>query len=197
MNIGLLPNHGSSVLEPHTDIPIQSYLRDNVLSLLQSNDGDCGRFASALLKEANKLFNTGKKPTVDNIMDAFDMIGMQGGFISKHTSINTVEGDVFLSGKVKGVLQGKVVLLPWKTVGRPPTIKDVEAGEANTAFSALHETFHLAKAGHFSDEQLAKAALSVNEEPYPDYSSEQIFDWSATFDKELLKHCKKGGGSGK
>ena len=49
-----------------------------------------------------------------------------------------------------------------------------------TLIESLHETFHLARQGGYSDEQMAKAACTLANVPPPNFLPNQIAAWSST-----------------
>ena len=122
-------------------------------------------------------------------MEGFDKISSQGGYVLTQVPFDTVSGDLF----ARGALPGTVLLIPNRTYG-PATPRQTAFFQADYAYTALHETFHLGKQGGYSDEQMATAAYSLAGKLLPSttqtgYGRATFF--SDKFDKELMKHCPK------
>lgn len=179
-----------SLVPPTVVVPVQKNLRDDVMKLLMT--GNCLDFTNRLLQELNKRYNPDKVEQLTSIIDGIDMVMQQGGF-QFGSGINTVGGDLFgFKNKVPGAEPGTVLLTPWHAV-IPPTRRDLANAYGNYTFSAIHETFHLAKANGFSDEQLARAAHAIDKTAPPNFSSDEPFSWSGAFDTVLEKYCQKQG----
>lgn len=67
MVAGNYPRHNTVSMERHHDVPIQSYLRANLIALL--SESDCLEYTNGVLKEANRLFNPENKyPHAGSVM---------------------------------------------------------------------------------------------------------------------------------
>ena len=126
------------------------------------------------------------------IMEGFDLIESKGKYILKQFAYDTVDGDLF----AYGARPGSVWLVPNRTYG-PPTAKQFAEYQADYAYTALHETFHLGKQGGYTDEQMADAAYSLagKQLPQPPKGKDEGYSratfYSGLFDEELMKHCPK------
>ena len=66
--------------------------------------------------------------------------------------------------------------------------------QADYAWTALHETFHLGKQAGYRDEELAAAAYALAGMILPKTSLTGVaraYFYSDKFDDELMKHCPK------
>ena len=146
-------------------------------------------YVQRLLDEADRLFGQPQHPHIKCFWDGFQKITNAGGYQLDGVSLNggTVTGDLFANG----ALPGTVHITPFRSFG-PPKPADAAKAQRRYAYRALHETLHLARQGGYTDEQLARAACSLDNVPPPNFSSADILSWSARFDKSLGKHCPPG-----
>jgi hypothetical protein len=84
---------------------------------------------------------------------------------------------------------GAVHLQPFRTIGSAARPAEAALAQARYAFTALHETLHLAKRGWYSDEELARAGHGVDGTTAPKYGKDQYLSWSGNFDTVLQRHC--------
>jgi hypothetical protein len=179
-------------MEPIHTVPLEG-LREGIETILEKRDGV--EYVQKLLEEADRLFGTGH-PHVTDFWEGFEMINNAGGYqlvrIPPHppelNDINgaTVMGDLFAFGAKPGT----VYITPQRSFG-PPTPEFVRISKGVYAYRALHETFHLARQGRYSDKQLAITACSLANVPAPNFSDAAIFAWSGHFDIFLDAHCPK------
>jgi YD repeat-containing protein len=165
-----------------TMIPLGD-LASNLSALLKK--GDCLEYTTKLLAEAAKRF-AGNQPHINTIMEGFNKINSQGGYVFKRDGYDSVRGDLFAGGS-----PGTVELL--QSGGFPPSARDIARSQAVYAYKSLHETFHLGKQGGYSDEQMATAAYSLARKELdkrPDLKGfTRASHFSRIFDQELKKHC--------
>ena len=163
-------------------------LRGNLEKILKQRG--CEEYTNKLLAQAAKMF-AGNYPHMKTIMDGYDLINSSkgGGYILKQTPFDTVDGDLFANG----ARPGTVWLVPNRQYGSMSARRIAEF-QADYAWTALHETFHLGKQGKYDDEQLAAAAYSLAGKELPTTSQTgygRATFFSDKFDKELMKHCPK------
>jgi hypothetical protein len=168
-------------------------LREGIETILAKNDG--ADYIQKLLDEANRRFAK-NYPHISTFWEGYEKISDAGGYhlVPDDTTdpdlqnINgaTVKGDLFANG----ARPATVWLAPWKQYN-PPTAKVIADAKASYAYRALHETFHLARQGGYTDEQMAKAACSLAGQDEPTFGAAEIFRWSGCFDEYLGKHCPK------
>ncbi len=159
--------------------------------------GDCGVFVQKLIDMANSLFGNGK-PHATSFWDAFGRIQDAGGYQLDNVASNggTVGGDLFFGEFSNPALPenpsagpGTVHMTPYRTIGRSARPAEAALAQARYVYMALHETLHLAKLGHYSDEQLARAGHKVDGTTAPKYEKDDVLSWSGNFDTVLQKHC--------
>lgn len=168
-------------------------LRKGIETILARKDG--ADYVQKLLDEANRRFAR-HYPHITTFWEGFEKITNAGGYqmvppnpteiALRQINGATVLGDLFANG----ARPGTVWLAPFKSFG-PPTATYVVSAQASYAYRALHETFHLARQGGYTDEQMARAACSLAGKPEPTFSPAEIFRWSGCFDDYLGKHCPK------
>lgn len=173
-------------------IPMED-LRGGIETILARLDGV--EYIQQLLDEANRLFAE-HYPHISTFWEGFDMITNAGGYqlVPDNTTepdlrnINgaTVKGDLFANG----ARPGTVWIAPWRQFN-PPGAQVIADANASYAYRALHETFHLARQGGYSDEQMAKAAYSLAGQVPPTYGPNSELRWSGRFDDFLGLHCPK------
>ena len=173
-------------------IPLEN-LQEEMETILSKKDGE--EYVQELLDEANRLFAL-HYPHIDTFWEGYERIMDAGGYrlvpdnptdpALKHMNGATVKGDLFANG----ALPGTVWIAPWRQYSAP-TAKVIADANASYAYRAIHETFHLARQGGYSDEQMARAAYSLANRVPPTYSPNEIFMWSGRFDDFLGLHCPK------
>jgi hypothetical protein len=161
-------------------------LRKGLEILLEKRDGV--EYVQKLLDEANRQFGLGY-PHISNFWEGYDKITNAGGYQLTGYASNggTVKGDLFANG----ALPGTVYLTPYRTIDRTASPAEAAAAQGRYAYTALHETFHLARQGGYSDEQMARTACSLADVPPPNYSHDDVFSWSGRFDDFLKEHCPR------
>jgi YD repeat-containing protein len=159
-------------------------LRRGLEDLLKKKD--CGDYVQKLLNEANRLFG-GSYPHINTFWEGYNKISSAGGYQLDGVASNggTVTGDLFANG----ALPGTVHMTPYRTIDRVPTAQEAAWAQSRYAYTALHETFHLAGQGGYSDEQMARAAFSLAGLEPPKYGRNDILKWSGRFDEFLGQHC--------
>jgi hypothetical protein len=181
-------------MTPHATVPLGD-LRKGIEKILNKKDGV--DYVQKLLDEAQRQF-AGGHPHMTNFFGGYDMITAAGGYqlitippqepsLANLLGGGTVMGDLFANGAKPGT----VYLVGWNTFNIPPNAQDIANGEASYAYKALHETFHLACQGGYSDEQMARAACTLANVPPPNFAPNQIAAWSSTFDLHLGAHCPR------
>jgi len=150
---------------------------------------------------AKKYANSINERHINTVMEGYNMIMSQGGYVLKQTSYDTVEGDLFNDAQHNDVGPGTVPIVPNRLYS-PPTAAQTALFQALYAFTALHETFHLGKRAGYTDEQVATTMAEVDGRAAPtkttdgrslssfspnDYQRITVF--SNFFDQELKRHC--------
>ena len=168
-------------------------LRKGIEKILAKKDGV--DYVQKLLDEANRLFAL-NYPHIGTFWEGYEKITDAGGYnlVPDNTTdpvlqtINgaTVKGDLFANGAKPGT----VWIAPWKQYN-PPTPQVIADANASYAYRALHETFHLARQGGYTDEQMARAAYSLADRVPPTYGPGEVYKWSGRFDDFLGQHCPK------
>jgi len=170
-------------------------LRKGINTILKKKDGV--DYVQKLLDEAQRQFGAGY-PHMTNFWEGYEMITEAGGYqlitippqepsLANLLGGGTVRGDLFANGAKPGT----VYLAAWNTFNIPPKAQDIANGQASYAYKALHETFHLARQGGYTDEQMARAACKLANVPAPNFMPNQIAAWSSTFDLHLGAHCPR------
>lgn len=100
----------------------------------------------------------GNYPHMKTIMEGYGLINSSkgGGYILKQVMFDTIDGDLFANG----ARPGTVWLVPNRQYGSM-TARRIAEFQADYAWTALHETFHLAMQGGYRDEDMAAAAYSL------------------------------------
>lgn len=150
---------------------------------------DCAAYLQKLLNEANSLFG-GNYPHINTFWEGYNKITGEkgGGYQLDGVASNggTVSGDLFAYGANKGTVH----LTPYRTINREPTAREIADARARYAYTAVHETFHLARQGGYDDYQMAVAAYSLANLPVPtNIPRENYLTWSGRFDYFLGQHC--------
>lgn len=167
-------------------------LRQGIQDLLERRDGTV--YVQTLLDEAHRLFAL-NYPHITTLWDGFERITNAGGYqlvtadmdpALQNINGGTVRGDLFANG----ALPGTVYLAPFRSFGTP-SATTLAAAQAGYAYRALHETFHLARQGGYTDEQMAKAGYSLAGLQPPTYPANDILRWSGRFDDFLGQHCPR------
>ena len=119
--------------------------------------------------------------------EGYNRISSAGGYQLDGVASNggTVTGDLFANG----ALPGTVHMTPYRTIDRVPTAQEAAWAQSRYAYTGLHETFHLASQGGYSDEEMARAAYSLAGKQAPNYGKNDVLNWSARFDDFLGQHC--------
>lgn len=184
--------------EPVT-IPVGN-LRGNLEALLKT--GDCRNFTNRVLAElAKKYSNPDNRQHIKTVLEGFNMVSAQGGFLLESKSFHTVRGDLFNNARNNNAGPGTVLILP-NGQYRAPTAAETALFQALYAWTALHETFHLGKRGGYSDEQVARVMAELDGTELPTrtqdgtlISSLTTYDWkrvtafSSSLDRALQRHC--------
>jgi YD repeat-containing protein len=84
---------------------------------------------------------------------------------------------------------GTVHMTPFRTIGRPARPAEAALAQARYAFTALHETLHLATRGWYSHEELARAGDEVDGIPTAEIAHDNHLTWSGRVDSVLQRHC--------
>ena len=138
----------------------------------------CGEAIQKLLDKAAEMFPRWSGQNSKTFMEAFDRIAGQGNYVAEifpgmsHAG-GTVDGDAFSSGDPRsGMGPAKVYLHPFQYFEKPNNAM----AQLYYAFASLHETFHLAALGGYSDVEMAKVvfALTGNEGLPPDTMKDQM-----------------------
>jgi hypothetical protein len=168
-------------------------LRMGIETILAKKDG--ADYVQTLLDEANRQFAL-NYPHISTFWDGFERIGNAGGYqlvpenttdpVLRNINGGTVMGDLFANGAKQGI----VWMAPFRSFD-PPSAQLIATGQASYAYRALHETFHLARQGGYTDEQMAKAAYSLAGEQPPTFASTDVLNWSQRFDYYLGLHCPR------
>ena len=171
-------------------VPIQN-LRENIEKMLKT--GNCGKFVQELLDKAAKLFPR-NSPRAKTILEAFDNISSQGGYVlTTGVGVHTVSGDYYVHKETGGApwaLSAMAHIIPWYNLsGRPPSARTIAMAQAYYALAALHETFHLAARGGFTDVQMAEAVAELTGAPGLPKPGSDNGAFSSYWDRALTKNC--------
>jgi hypothetical protein len=168
-------------------------LRKGIEDLLKKSDGAV--YVQKLLDEANRLFAL-NYPHIKTFWEGYEKITNAGGYQLVGPNITdpalqninggTVKGDLFANGAKPGT----VYLAPFRSFGTP-SATTLASAQAGYAYRALHETFHLARQGGYTDEQMARAGYSLAGLQAPTYGTSEILKWSGRFDDFLGQHCPR------
>ncbi|HKG60835.1 MAG TPA: DUF4214 domain-containing protein [Pyrinomonadaceae bacterium] len=182
------------VVELSGQVQTQSQIKNVPLGDLKANlkkllKGDCGDYVQKLLNEVNRLFSGGY-PHVSTFWEGYNRImgANGGGYQIDGVSSNggTVTGDLFAFGALKGTVH----LAPYNTINREASQREIADAQNRYTYVAVHETFHLAKQGGYTDYQLAAAAYSLAKMDVPqEIDNDNILTWSDRFDYFLKQHC--------
>jgi hypothetical protein len=125
-------------------------------------------------------------------MEAFDRIASQGGYVASMPAGTshyggTVDGDAFASLEGHGARSGTAYLHPFGYFG---SLTPRTNGQAQLYYSytAIHETFHLAARGGYSDEDMAKVVSKITGLASPGAGS-SVERFSQFWDQYLRDHC--------
>jgi len=179
-------------------VPIKD-LRSNVEALLRYRNPHqkltCGEAIQQLLDKAAEMFPKWKGQNSKTFMEAFDRIASQGNYVAAifpgmSWAGGTVDGDAFASLEHHGARAGTVYLHPFAYFGRL-TSSINEQAQLHYAYTALHETFHLAARGGYSDTDMARVvfALTGNKGLPADGTRDQA-PWSDYWDDYLQQYCR-------
>ena len=168
-------------------------LKGNLQKILdqRTKSGTCEEYTTKLLAQAANMF-AGNYPHIKTIMEGYKRItGPTGGkYILMQYPYDTVKGDLFANGADPGT----VWLVPNRQYGSSMSAQMIAELQADYAWTALHETFHLGRQGGYSDEQMAAAAYALAGLTLPTTSltgDARTFFYSDKFDAQLMKHCPK------
>jgi hypothetical protein len=168
-------------------------LKGNLQKILSQRtaQGTCEEYTTKLLAQAATT-SAGNYPRINTIMEGYERITgpKGGGYILKQYFYDTVDGDLFANG----ARPGTVWLVPNRLNGSSMSARRIAEFQADYAWTALHETFHLGKQGGYSDEQMAAAAYVLARMKLPETKRqglERVLFYSAVFDDEFKKHCPK------
>ena len=169
-------------------------LKANLQKILNQRTafGTCAEYTTKLLAMAATMF-AGNYPHIKTVMEGYEKITTPpkgGGYIHKQFVYDTVDGDLFANG----ARPGSVWLVPNRGYGSSMSEQRVAEFQADYAWTALHETMHLGKQGHYNDEQLAAAAYALAGLTLPTTDKtglERANFYSAKFDDQLIKYCPK------
>jgi hypothetical protein len=153
----------------------------------------CGEAIQQLPDKAAEMFPKWKGQNSKTFMEAFDRIAGQGGYVAEifpgmdHAG-GTVDGDAFASlDPGHGARPVKVYLHPFQYYTSPNN----GMAQLNYAAHALHETFHLAARGGYSDVDMARVVFALTgAKGLPTESTEDQMPWSNYWGGYLLKHCR-------
>lgn len=175
-------------------------LRGNLEALLKT--GDCRKFTNRVLAGlAKKYSNPDNRQHIKTVLEGFNMVSAQGGFLLESKSIHTVRGDLFNNARNYNAGPGTVLIVPSGQY-QTPTAAQTTLLQALYAWAALHETLHLGKRGGYTDEQVATVMAEVDGMEPPTrlhdgtlLSSLASNDWrrvtvfSSSLDSALQRHC--------
>ena len=176
-------------------VPIQN-LRGNVETLLKYKNPNqklsCGEAIQQLLDKAAEMFPKWQGQNSNTFMEAFNRIAGQGGYVAEifpdmsHAG-GTVDGDAFASLDPKhGARPAKVYLHPFQYYTTPNNAM----AQLHYAYTGLHETFHLAARGGYSDEDMARVVFALTgAKGLPPDSMKDQMPWSDYWNNYLQKHC--------
>ncbi len=188
MTRGIAYNYDrASQINPQNPAPIQN-LRENVQKLLDNKD--CADAVQKLLDVAAQMLPKWQGQNSKSFMEAFDRIASQGGYVASMPAGTshyggTVGGDAFASLEGHGARPAVAYLHPFNYFGR---LNNVQA-QQYYAFNALHETFHLAARGGYSDQDMARVVAEITGWRAPEKGS-PVERFSQFWDQYLGAHCR-------
>jgi type I restriction-modification system DNA methylase subunit len=175
-------------------VPIEN-LRENVQKRLQYKNPrqklSCGEAVQLLLDTAAEMFPKWKGQNSRSFMEAFDRIASQRGFVAgmpadvQHYG-GTVEGDAFAWQDGQGV-NAIAYLHPFAYDRMRPGTN--EQAQLSYSFKAIHETFHLAARGGYSDKDMAEVVSKITGWALPPKGS-SVEKYSQFWDTYLNAHCR-------
>jgi hypothetical protein len=137
------------------------------------------------------MFPKWKRQNSKTFIEAFDRIASQGNYIMGISSGmshagGTVGGDAFASQERNGAGPATVYLNPFHYVRTPNNVM----AQLHYAMTALHETFHLAARGGYSDEDMARVVFAqTGNRGLPADDTKDQMPWSNYWDDYLMIHC--------
>jgi hypothetical protein len=170
-------------------------LRANIQILLNHKNAKmtstCGEIVQKLLDVAAMKFPKWKDQNSKTFWEAFDRISAQDGFVAyippgiSHYG-GSVDGDAFASQEGTWARKAIAYLHPFNYYGA--TYNNSQAQVAY-AFTAIHETFHLAARGGYSDKDMAEVVSQITGWKLPPEGSE-VTTYSAFWEKYLSLYCQ-------
>ena len=177
------PQNPGQVLPPSK--PISDLVRDRL------KNPKCAEYVQKLLDKANELFGQGY-PHAKSMDELLRKIDGAGGFQLDGAVYHTVSGDLFANG----ALPATVHIIPFMTPGAPNRYHLAQRDDYY-ARAGIHEPFHLARQGGYSDEQMARTAYALAGKALPNVKRTgdltEAYTWSGLWDRELQKHCPPVG----
>lgn len=172
-------NPGQQVLPPSKSI--SDLVRDRM------KNPKCAEYLQQLLDKANELFGRGL-PHANSMEELLQRIDKAGGFQLDSATYHTVSGDLFANGAKPGTVH----IIPFKTLG-PPNRYHLRQRDDYYAGAGIHEPFHLARQGGYSDKQMAQTAYALANETLPKVPETggvtEAYKWSQLFDTRLQAKC--------
>lgn len=172
-------NTPQQVLPPSK--PISDLVRDRM------KNPKCAEYIQQLLDKANELFGQGY-PHANNMEELLQKIDKAGGFQLDAKTYHTISGDLFANGAKPGTVR----LIPFITLGAPNRYH-LRQRDDYYAGAGIHEPFHLARQGGYSDEQMARTAFALANEAVPSVPKTgdltEAYNWSQLFDRKLQDKC--------
>jgi hypothetical protein len=151
----------------------------------------CARYLQDLLDKANELFGQGY-PHANSMEELLKKIDNAGGFQLDGAVYHTVSGDLFANGASPGTAH----LIPFRTPGAPNRYHLAQR-DHYYAGAGIHEPFHLARQGGYSDEQMARTAYALAGKALPSVQRTggltEAYAWSSLWDTPLQKNCPPVG----
>ena len=151
---------------------------------------DCAKAVQKLLDTAAQMFPKWEGQNSKTFMEAFDRIASQGGFVASMPAGTshyggTVDGDAFASLEGHGARPATAYLHPF---GYFSSLNNVQA-QQYYAYNALHETFHLAARGGYSEQEMAMVVSQITGWALPG-SGSSVEKFSQFWDQYLGENCR-------
>lgn len=128
---------------------------------------------------------------INSMEELLQKIDKAGGFQLDGAIYHPVSGDLFANGAAKGTVH----LIPFLTLGAPNRYH-LRQRDDYYAGAGIHEPFHLARQGGYSDEQMTRTAYALAGLAVPDIKRTggltEAYNWSQLWDRILQEKCPPG-----
>lgn len=160
-------------------------VRDNIADWLKNPD--CSAYVTNLINETARQ-NRGNPAVSTNLLDLFDSVNAQGGFVRLQVGTRTNPSYSHVRGYIPRN-NATVYLAPLKLY------PDMSAGEITRgalsldSIGAFHELTHLAGRKQYSDLRLSRAARALGGPALPTDRDNRNLAFSRYLDDALKRNC--------